>query len=65
MLIAEGTILLKFCIHISDEERLRRFEAREDDPLKSWKLTDEDWRNRTVNQAIEAAIGGGQNAKGS
>jgi polyphosphate kinase 2 (PPK2 family) len=106
MLVAEGTILVKFWMHISEEEQLRRFEAREDDPLKSWKLTDEDWRNRkkrddyaeavedmlaqtsttqapwhliegdskrfarlrvveTVNQAIEAAIGGGQDAKGS
>src|SRR4051794_4043071 len=42
----EGMILSKFWMHISDEEQLRRFERREKDPLKSWKLTDEDWRNR-------------------
>ena len=42
----EGTILVKFWLHISDEEQLRRFERREKDPLKAWKLTDEDWRNR-------------------
>jgi polyphosphate kinase 2 (PPK2 family) len=101
MLVLEGTILVKFWMHISEEEQLRRFESRKDDSLKSWKLTDEDWRNRekrteyadavedmldrtstsrapwhliegdskryarlrvveTVNQAIEAAIGGGK-----
>jgi AMP-polyphosphate phosphotransferase len=42
----EGMILSKFWMHISDEEQLRRFERRKDDPLKLWKLTDEDWRNR-------------------
>jgi AMP-polyphosphate phosphotransferase len=42
----EGTILVKFWLHISDEEQLRRFRKREQDPLKAWKLTDEDWRNR-------------------
>ena len=45
-LVLEGTILVKFWMHISPEEQLRRFEARQRDPLKSWKLTDEDWRNR-------------------
>ena len=42
----EGTILIKFWLHISDEEQLKRFQRRETDPLKAWKLTDEDWRNR-------------------
>ena len=45
-LVAEGTVLLKFFLHLSDEEQLKRFRKREKDPLKSWKLTDEDWRNR-------------------
>jgi len=45
-LVDFGTILFKFWIHISKEEQLRRFELRSDDPLKNWKLTDEDWRNR-------------------
>src|SRR5213079_349251 len=46
MLTAEGMILVKFFIHLSDEEQLARFQSREKDPLKSWKLTEEDWRNR-------------------
>lgn len=45
-LVDFGTILFKFWIHISQEEQLRRFEARASDPLRSWKLTAEDWRNR-------------------
>ena len=45
-LVDEGMILVKLWLHISDDEQLKRFERREQDPLKSWKLTDEDWRNR-------------------
>jgi AMP-polyphosphate phosphotransferase len=41
-LIAEGMILVKFWMHVSDEEQLRRFQGRATDPLRSWKLTDED-----------------------
>ncbi|GBF49299.1 hypothetical protein LPTSP4_08090 [Leptospira ryugenii] len=41
-----GAIILKFWLHISSEEQLSRFEARKNDPLKRWKLTEEDWRNR-------------------
>lgn len=39
-------IVLKFWIHIDDEEQLKRFNDRAEDPYKAWKLTDEDWRNR-------------------
>ena len=42
----EGVIVVKIWMHISPEEQLRRFKQREKDPLKQWKLTDEDWRNR-------------------
>jgi polyphosphate kinase 2 (PPK2 family) len=41
-----GAIIAKFWIHISREEQLRRFEQREHSDYKSWKLTQEDWRNR-------------------
>lgn len=51
----EGMVLVKFWLHISDEEQLRRFESRRDDPLKSWKLTDEDWRNRKRRADYEEA----------
>jgi polyphosphate kinase 2 (PPK2 family) len=49
-LAAEGMIMVKFWMHLSPEEQERRFERRKDDPLKSWKLTDEDWRNREKHQ---------------
>ncbi len=42
----ESIIVVKLWMHISPEEQLRRFRQREKDPLKSWKLTEEDWRNR-------------------
>jgi len=55
-LAAEGMVLIKFWLHVSSKEQLARFEARRDDPLKSWKLTDEDWRNRKKRRQYRAAI---------
>ena len=52
----EGMILVKLWIHISPEEQLKRFQAREKNPLKSWKLTDEDWRNREKRDAYAEAV---------
>jgi AMP-polyphosphate phosphotransferase len=45
-LIDDGAIIVKMYLHISKEEQLFRFKRREDDPLKHWKISDEDWRNR-------------------
>jgi polyphosphate kinase 2 (PPK2 family) len=52
----DGMILVKLWMHVSEEEQLKRFEARAQDPLKSWKLTDEDWRNRGRRAEYEAAV---------
>jgi polyphosphate:AMP phosphotransferase len=41
-----GSIVLKFWIHISKEEQLRRFHEREKSPHKRHKMTKEDYRNR-------------------
>ena len=41
-----GTIVLKFWMHISKQEQLNRFRERERTNYKTWKITDEDWRNR-------------------
>lgn len=54
-LAAFGTIICKFWLHISPEEQLRRFEERKQVSIKSWKLTDEDWRNRERWAAYEQA----------
>ena len=53
-LTREGAILCKFWLEISPEEQLRRFEARLSDPKKRWKLTDEDWRNRSKREGYLA-----------
>ncbi len=52
----EGVIFVKLWLHISDEEQLNRFERRERKPLKRWKLTDEDWRNREKRPLYEEAV---------
>jgi polyphosphate:AMP phosphotransferase len=60
-LTSAGCVLVKFWLHISPEEQLRRFEERQNNPFKQHKLTAEDWRNRekwplynvAVNQMIQ------------
>ena len=51
-----GIVLLKFWVHITEDEQLRRFKAREETPYKNWKLTDEDWRNRERWDEYELAV---------
>ncbi len=55
-LAAEGVVIMKFWMHISHKEQLKRFKSREKEPLKRWKLTDEDWRNREKREEYEAAV---------
>ncbi|NJK43874.1 MAG: MFS transporter [Pleurocapsa sp. SU_196_0] len=55
MLARRNILLLKFWIHISPEEQLRRFKAREKVSFKKYKITDEDWRNRDKNRLYDKA----------
>lgn len=55
-LVDEGTILIKFWLHVSEAEQLKRFKRRENNPLKAWKLTDEDRRNREKRPEYEEAL---------
>ncbi|GAA4252344.1 polyphosphate kinase 2 family protein [Dactylosporangium darangshiense] len=55
-LTAEGMILVKLWMHISSKEQLRRFNSRAGDLLRSWKLTDEDWRNRKKRPQYKRAV---------
>ena len=55
-LAAEGMVLVKLWMQISRKEQLKRFESRRDDPLKSWKLTGDDWRNREKYDAYLEAV---------
>ena len=56
-LLTDGSyIVLKFWIHVDQDEQLKRFEERAANPYKAWKLTDEDWRNRAkYDLYVEAA----------
>ena len=51
-----GAIVVKFWVHISRAEQLNRFEERRTTHYKSWKLTDEDWRNREKWPLYEEAV---------
>jgi polyphosphate kinase 2 (PPK2 family) len=52
----ESGVLVKFWMHVSDEEQLARFEERQRNPLKHWKLTDDDWKNRAKRPLYLAAV---------
>ena len=55
-LTSHGYVVVKFWLHISQEEQLRRFEERQNDPFKHYKLTEEDWRNREKWPLYEVAV---------
>lgn len=56
MLTDDGIRLVKIFLHITPEEQLARFRARFKDPLKRWKLTEEDLRNRSRLEEYRTAI---------
>jgi AMP-polyphosphate phosphotransferase len=56
ILTNNGTTIVKFWLFISDEEQLKRFNARANDPLKHWKLTPDDWRNREKREEYLKAL---------
>ena len=55
-LVEHGMVLMKFWVHISPEEQLRRFREREQIEWKQHKITDEDWRNRERWDDYERAV---------
>lgn len=48
LLAADGTVILKFYLHISNEEQLARLKARLDDPTKHWKISEADYAERKL-----------------
>ena len=56
LLADDGIRLVKIFLHITPEEQLKRFRARLNDPLKRWKLSPEDLRNRARWPEYETAI---------
>jgi AMP-polyphosphate phosphotransferase len=55
-LAEHGIVLIKYWVHVTQDEQLRRFKAREKARYKRWKLTDEDWRNRAKWPDYERAV---------
>ena len=55
-LVQWGAILLKFWVDITPDEQLSRFNARQADPYKTWKITEEDWRNRDKYPQYKQAV---------
>ncbi len=51
-----GAVVLKFWMQIDKDEQERRFKARQENPEKQWKITDEDWRNREKWDQYEEAV---------
>ena len=56
MLIDDGTRIVKLFFHISPDEQMQRFAERLRNPLKRWKLTYEDFRNREKWEEAELAV---------
>src|SRR5574341_2379674 len=56
MLADDGTVIVKFWLHINKKEQKKRFQALEKDPLESWRVTKEDWaRHKKYNNYLKAA----------
>jgi polyphosphate kinase 2 (PPK2 family) len=56
LLVDRGFVVVKYWIHISQDEQLRRFKQREKEAHKRWKITEEDWRNREKWGDYELAV---------
>ena len=56
ILVDSGLRLVKLFLHITQDEQERRFRDRLFNPLKRWKLSYEDFRNRSHWQEYETAI---------
>ncbi len=51
-----GAIILKFWLQVDEDTQLERFKSRQNNPKKRWKITDEDWRNRSKWKEYKIAI---------
>jgi len=60
LLADNGTVILKFYLHIDREEQLERFKKRMDNPKKNWKISDADYSERphwdAYTEAFEDAL---------
>lgn len=56
LLTVDGYVIIKIFLHISKSEQKQRFDRRSANPLKAWKMTEEDYRNRRKWHQYERAI---------
>ena len=56
LFVESGGGIIKFWLEIDGDTQLKRFREREEDPLKQWKITEEDWRNREKRDQYEDAV---------
>ena len=56
MLVDSGAVMVKIWLQIDKETQLKRFQERENDQLKRWKITPDDWRNREKWDQYELAV---------
>lgn len=52
----DGCIFMKFWLHISRKEQLRRFMLLSQDPAKAWQVSAEDWENHRKYDEYLAAV---------
>jgi polyphosphate:AMP phosphotransferase len=48
MLVDEGTLILKFWLHLSGRQQKKRFETLEEKKATRWRVTKTDWRNHEL-----------------
>jgi polyphosphate kinase 2 (PPK2 family) len=56
MMVADSIRIAKCFLHITPAEQIRRYKERITNPLKHWKLSYEDFRNRSRWAEYETAI---------
>jgi len=55
VLADDGTVILKFLLHIGRKEQRKRFKAIEGDPLEAWRITEADWaRHKRYDEYLAA-----------
>jgi len=54
-LVESGAHILKFYLHVSEDEQLERFKQRLDDPARRWKISESDYSERAHWPAYVAA----------
>ena len=56
ILTGTGAVILKFWLHVDKDTQLERFKSRQNDPDKSWKITEDDWKNRSKWNEYKIAV---------